>query len=150
MLKHVPSVIEVNVGIICACSLTLPAFIERHGLHDFGSSVTRLIPSLSYRRRGQSTGTYKTEGHSQTVRGSQGNYSDDIELDDHEHSELNERDRVRTTKYSMTGKVSDHQYSPTFKANISNEDVEVWPGNTREPADVLLLQSRAVPKLSSP
>lgn len=46
-------VIEVNVGIICACSLALPTFIKRYWPKDLSTSKTRLVPATILAERSE-------------------------------------------------------------------------------------------------
>jgi hypothetical protein len=127
LLMHVSSVIEVNVGIICACSLALPTFIERHGLHGLGSFMSRLISCPSLGQRGKITGAHSTERYLQPISRSQENRSDDIKLNTHGYSEFNKDDNRKKMQYIMTSKISDHQYPTTFLADVSSENVEALP-----------------------
>ena len=71
-----------NVGIICSCLLTFPAFLERYGAHGLGSFISKLV-SLSSSWRSEIRNRFGTY-HSSRNRSKQSN-----EMSEDDHSQLN-------------------------------------------------------------
>ena len=118
------SVSEVNVGIICACLLTFPTFLERHKPRSFGSVMTKLVPhSLSKRGESHSGTPNSRKG----FRWYQRNQSDEIALDANEHAKLESGSSASKAQGTMKSGSSNFEHHTFLQTNDSNEDLEAWP-----------------------
>ncbi len=108
------SVIEVNIGIVCSCLLSFPAFFDRYGL-DFGSLISRL---KSLTTSWHSEKKYASDG-SRRTRSSPANRSDEASMNEY-------------TK--LKGESNVIEIQRTFDVAVSIGDVENWPGS-RKPVE---------------
>ena len=102
------SVIEVNIGIVCSCLLSFPAFLDRHS-HVFGSLLSRLkslTPSWHLRKD-------HVFDRSKMSLSSRANRSDELGLDEY------------TALKGENDKIERHR---TFDVTVSNNDVDRLPG----------------------
>ncbi len=123
------SVTEVNVGIICACLPTFPAFFERYGPRTFGSLFNTLLSYTPFRlsERGSAS-----SGHRKYVDPSSwsaGNRSDDIVLEGSEYAKLTSDGKLVSIQDKTKNKTASHQSHSFTKASHLAQDVEAWPGH---------------------
>ncbi|KAK0508024.1 hypothetical protein JMJ35_009913 [Cladonia borealis] len=118
------SVIEVNVGIICACLLTFPTFLERHKPRSFASLMTRLVPhSLSKQGESHSGTPISRKG----FRWYQKNQSDEIALDANGHAKLDSGSSASKAQGTMKSESPNLGHHTFLQTNGSIEDLEAWP-----------------------
>ena len=118
------SVSEVNLGIICACLLTFPAFLERHKPRVFVSYMTNLV-SHSPSNRGEShSGTNITR---KGFKWYQKNQSDEIALDANEYAKLDGGSSGMKAQSIIRSGNSNFDHHTFLKTNDLNEDLEAWP-----------------------
>ena len=122
------SVTEVNVGIICACLPTFPAFVERHGPRTFGSFISALLSYIPSRPSKKSSGS---SGHRNYVDSSwsPGKRSDDIVLEGSKYAKLTSDGNSVSIQDKPENKIANHQSHSFTKASDLTQDVEMWPGH---------------------
>ncbi len=123
------SLTEVNVGIICSCLLTFPAFLERHGPRSFGSFLNMLLSYSPFRRWERSPGASSNRKFINSATWSPGNRSDEIVPDGSGYAKLNNDGHAIRVQDITRNRTADRQSQISSKAGDTNQDVEAWPGN---------------------
>ena len=123
------SVTEVNVGIICACLPTFPAFVERYGPHTFGSLISTLLSYNLFRRSKRNSGSSGHKKYVDPSPWSPRNRSDDIALEGSEYAKLTSDGNIVSIQENTHNKTAIHESHSITKAGDLNRDVEAWPGH---------------------
>ena len=110
LLSFSLSVIEVNIGIVCSCLLSFPAFWDRHGV-NFGSLLSRL-KSLTHLWHSKKDYAFNGSKMNLPTRAKR---SDESGLN--EYIELN-------------GKNNRVGMQRTFDVTVSDDDIDRLPGTS--------------------
>lgn len=128
-MTHDPSVTEVNVGIICACLLTSPAFLKRHGSRTFGSLMKSLLSYAPFRRSKGGSGASSNKKYPNSIKWSPGNRSNEMAPNESEYAKLgSDGNAIRIQDTTGNGSV-DGQSQRLSSEGDRYQDVEAWPGN---------------------
>lgn len=94
------------------------------------------MSSRSFQGKEKSTNAQSSRKYFPPSIGFRGNRSDEINLDVHGYSKLAENGNTAKIQGLTTDETPDHPPS-IYKANVSKEDLEAWPGEIRGQADLL-------------
>lgn len=134
-LISICAVTEVNVGIICACLLTFPAFLERHRPRTFSSLINTLRPYSPFRKSERSSGASSNRKYFNPPSRSRGNRSDEIGPDGSDHAKLNSDGNAIPIQDITRNRTADQQFRLSSKASDSTQDLEAGPGNGKTSMD---------------
>ena len=124
LFKDVTSVTEVNVGIICACLLTFPAFLERHGPRTFGSLINILLSYTPFRLSERSSSSSSNKKRVKSSSWSPKNQSDEIVLRGSEYAKVNSDGNSISIRDKESTRTANHETPSLTKAGGSKRDVE--------------------------
>ncbi|KAL9582818.1 MAG: hypothetical protein Q9212_003072 [Teloschistes hypoglaucus] len=116
------SVLEVNVGIICASLLAFPAFLDRYNKLKLPTSLRKLLSSFSSLRR-KSTTSHDVLGVDKPAADLQKSRSGEIMLKADNYAWLaKKKNSTETTPSTTLAKTSNREWTPSNSVDTKHDD----------------------------
>lgn len=131
LIKH--SIVEIDIGIICACSPALPAFFDRHCPRSLSYHASRFssycTSHFPFSKENKSIGAHCNNRLHDTSELSTHGRSGRSGLKTSEYNEL--ADAVDLAALVTTSnRCADISMTTTVTASSSNKDIEAWEGES--------------------